>query len=140
MNTTNETKSNILAKVSNLKEQLKTISEQIDLERDQSNEDDLSIQQELLDKKDIIEIQINELLSSLKLIHESSADEYGKQFTIEINGIERSVTIVHPSEANPNDGKISIQSPLAQALIGKKQGDTVEVDTPAGTIVYKVIN
>ena len=42
-------------------------------------------------------------------------------------------TIVNPHEANIAEKKISIKSPIAQALKGKKVGDTVEVRVPAGT-------
>ncbi|MBR1547245.1 MAG: transcription elongation factor GreA [Prevotella sp.] len=41
-------------------------------------------------------------------------------------------TIVSPHEANLREGKISIKSPIAQALQGKKEGDVVEVRVPAG--------
>jgi transcription elongation factor GreA len=41
-------------------------------------------------------------------------------------------TIVSPHEANLREGKISIKSPIAQALLGKKVGDMVEVRVPMG--------
>ena len=41
-------------------------------------------------------------------------------------------TIVSPHEANLREGKISIKSPIAQALLNKKAGDVVEVRVPAG--------
>lgn len=47
--------------------------------------------------------------------------------------------IVGEDEANVNLGKISITSPLARALIGKKIGDVVEVATPSGAVEYEVI-
>ena len=43
-------------------------------------------------------------------------------------------TIVNTSEADIRQGKISIKSPIAQALLGKKAGDVVEVSVPAGTL------
>lgn len=42
--------------------------------------------------------------------------------------------IVNPHEVNINEGKISIKSPIAQALLGKRQGDEVSVSVPAGVI------
>ncbi len=42
--------------------------------------------------------------------------------------------IVSPHEVNINEGKISIKSPIAQALLGKRQGDEVSVSVPAGVI------
>ena len=47
--------------------------------------------------------------------------------------------IVGSTEANSLKGKISNESPVGKALIGSKVGDTVEVETPAGTIQYKVL-
>ena len=47
-------------------------------------------------------------------------------------------TIVSPHEANLREGKISIKSPIAQALLGKKTGDTVEVCVPAGTLKLRI--
>ena len=49
-------------------------------------------------------------------------------------------TIVSPHEANLREGKISIKSPIAQALLGKKTGDTVEVRVPAGTLKLRIDN
>ena len=48
--------------------------------------------------------------------------------------------VVGTVEADPLEGKISDESPIGQALIGKKQGDEVEIKTPAETKVYKVVD
>ena len=47
--------------------------------------------------------------------------------------------IVGAAEANPREGKVSYVSPLGKALIGKKEGDKVEVEAPAGTFTVKVV-
>ena len=47
-------------------------------------------------------------------------------------------TLVDASEANPIEGKISNVSPIGQALLGRKNGDKVEVKAPAGTIHYQI--
>ena len=49
-----------------------------------------------------------------------------------------SYTIVSPHEANRREGKISIKSPIAQALLNKKVGDFVEVKVPAGTLRLRI--
>jgi transcription elongation factor GreA len=51
---------------------------------------------------------------------------------------EESYTIVGAAEANPKEGKISNQSPIGAALLGKKKGDKVTAHTPAGTVVFKI--
>lgn len=48
-------------------------------------------------------------------------------------------TIVGSEEADMSQGKISNLSPLGSALLGKKEGDTVKVQTPKGTVSYKVV-
>ena len=47
-------------------------------------------------------------------------------------------TIVSPHEANLREGKISIKSPIGQALLGKKVGDEVEVSVPAGKLRLRI--
>lgn len=47
-------------------------------------------------------------------------------------------TIASPHEANIREGKISIKSPIAQALLGKKVGDVVSVRVPAGTVQLRI--
>lgn len=48
-------------------------------------------------------------------------------------------TIVGTTEANPVEGKISCESPVGKALLGKKKGDKIEVRTPAGMIKLQII-
>lgn len=47
-------------------------------------------------------------------------------------------TIVNPHEANMKEGKISIKSPIAEALLGKKVGDIAEAHVPAGIIQLRI--
>ena len=54
------------------------------------------------------------------------------------NNKKMTYTIVNPHEANIHEGKISIKSPIAQALLNKKSGDTVEVSVPAGTLRFQI--
>ena len=54
------------------------------------------------------------------------------------NNARMTYTIVSPHEANLREGKISIKSPIAQALLNKKAGDTVEVQVPAGTLKRRI--
>ena len=54
------------------------------------------------------------------------------------NNSRMTYTIASPHEANFREGKISIQSPIAQALLNKKVGDTVEVRVPAGTLKLRI--
>lgn len=52
---------------------------------------------------------------------------------------EEEYIIVGATESDPVSGKISDESPIGKALLGKKAGDTVEVETPGGTISIKIL-
>lgn len=54
------------------------------------------------------------------------------------NNAHMTYTVVSPHEANLREGKISIKSPIANALLGKKAGDEVEVHVPAGTLKLRI--
>ena len=54
------------------------------------------------------------------------------------NNARMTYTIVSPHEANLHEGKISIKSPIAQALLNKTAGDTVEVNVPAGILRLRI--
>lgn len=56
------------------------------------------------------------------------------------DGIEEEYTIVGKAEADPFSGKISNESPIAQALLGKTVGDKVQINTPGGTMEVEVTN
>ena len=56
------------------------------------------------------------------------------------NNSRMTYTIASPHEANIREGKISVKSPIAQALLNKKVGDVVEVRVPAGTIKLRIEN
>lgn len=55
------------------------------------------------------------------------------------DGSEKAYQIVGEDEANIKEGRISVQSPIARALIGKEQGDVVEVQTPGGQRGYEIV-
>ena len=52
---------------------------------------------------------------------------------------EKVYQIVGDSEADVKGGKVSISSPIARALIGKKTGDSIEVNTPGGGKSYEIL-
>jgi transcription elongation factor GreA len=70
-----------------------------------------------------------------------AADEVslGKVVTFVEDGEEEAYTIVGSAEADPFEGKISNDSPIAQALLGKKVGDNVIVVTPNGEMNVKIV-
>ena len=56
------------------------------------------------------------------------------------NNAKMTYTIVNPHEANLKEGKISIKSPIAEALLGKKIGETVEAKVPSGVLKLRIDN
>ncbi len=62
----------------------------------------------------------------------------GSQVTASSEGTKVTYTIVGSNESDPTNGRISNESPLGQALIGKKIGDSFEIDTPRGKRVFSI--
>lgn len=63
----------------------------------------------------------------------------GCKVTVKTNGNETVYHIVGEWEANPAQKKVSHTSPLGQALIGRKAGEEVEFEAPAGKIVFNIV-
>lgn len=55
-------------------------------------------------------------------------------------GMKMKYTLVSESEANLREGKISVHTPVAQGLLGKKVGDIAKIKTPAGLMELKITN
>ena len=62
----------------------------------------------------------------------------GSKVKVAINGTPHEFTIVGEWEADPAEKKISHESPLGKALIGKTVGDKVEVAAPVGKVIYQI--
>ncbi len=62
----------------------------------------------------------------------------GSTVHLELEDGQQKYTIVGSTEANPDEGKISDESPIGKALIGKKPGDEVHVQVPSGVLTYKI--
>ena len=62
----------------------------------------------------------------------------GCKVTVEVKGNESTYEVVGEWEADPIKQKISHTSPLGQALIGRKSGEDIEFEAPAGKVIYKI--
>jgi transcription elongation factor GreA len=62
----------------------------------------------------------------------------GSVVHVEVNGSEHQFTIVGEWEADPSAKKISHESPLGKSLVGKKIGEVIEVEAPAGKVHYQI--
>lgn len=85
-------------------------------------------------------IEIEDILQHASIIKSADATVVGLGSAVELKNSDRTVTytVVGPVEADPMEGKISDESPIGQALMGKKVGDEVTISTPKGEIVYTI--
>ncbi len=100
------------------------------------------------EKQSFIEGRIKELeavISAAQIIDPTALSgdtvKFGAKVVIvdEETDEERSLQIVGEYESNADEGRISVTSPIARALIGKAVGDSVPVITPKGTVDYEIL-
>jgi len=90
-------------------------------------------------------VQIENMLKNAKLIDESEIDANVVSLgtTVKLLDVEFKeevvYTIVGSAEADPVASKISDESPVGQGLLGKKVDETAKIETPAGTMKFKVL-
>lgn len=90
--------------------------------------------------------QLKAIIGDAKIIDTSKLDTSTVQILSKVemknvkNGMKMSYTIVSETEANLKEGKISIQTPIAQGLLGKKVGDIAEIKIPQGIINLEILN
>lgn len=84
--------------------------------------------------------EIEDILNNADIIKagRKSVVELGSKVSVKTGGKTVTYTIVGPVEANPLEGKISNESPIGEALFGKKVGDNASITTPRGNVTYKV--
>lgn len=97
----------------------------------------------------LLEMKINQLKATIgdaKIIDTSKmkADTVQILTRVELknvkNNMKMAYTIVSESEANLKEGKISVATPIAQGLLGKKVGDIAEITIPQGKISLEVLS
>ena len=95
----------------------------------------------------MLEMKINQLkvtISDAKIIDTSKLNADSVQILTRVelknihNGMKMAYTIVSESEANLKEGKISVNTPIAQGLLGKKVGDIAEISIPKGKISLEI--
>ena len=90
--------------------------------------------------------EIDKILKNAEVVDDDDVDSnvINVGCTVKIKDLEfkeeMEYKIVGSTEANSLKGKISNESPVGKALIGAQRGDTVEVETPAGMIKYKIVD
>lgn len=91
--------------------------------------------------------ELQEVLKTASVVDEKKSQngknggvDVGKRVTVKVDGDKHIFEIVGEWEADPSSKKISHESPLGQALMGRKVGDEVEVEAPAGKIIYEILS
>lgn len=101
------------------------------------------------DAQGMLEMKISkmqETVNNAKIIDESKLDNSKVLIlaTVEVEncktGAKMKYTLVPENEADLKSGKVSVTSPIAQGLLGKKQGEKVEIKVPAGTITLEILS
>jgi transcription elongation factor GreA len=88
-------------------------------------------------------VEIEAILNNSEVIKKPKTDgEVVLGSTVKLKGDsgEKTFSVVGTVEADPLEGKISDESPIGRALIGKRVGEQVQIPTPSDTKSYKVIN
>ncbi|MBN1618067.1 GreA/GreB family elongation factor [Candidatus Dojkabacteria bacterium] len=123
----------------------KLIADKLDQYREDGRNEDDSMFSELLQEKVLMEKrieEIDEILENAEITDENQVCDIigvGCDITLEKDGTTRSMKIVSGIEADPDENKVSEDSPVGKAVIGKKVGDEVDIETPIGTQSYKVV-
>lgn len=83
---------------------------------------------------------LNYLLKNGEITEKASSEviDFGCMVTLKNANREMTFTLVSEHESNPAEGKLSLQSPIGQAVKGKKAGDEVIVHGPQGDVTYTI--
>jgi transcription elongation factor GreA len=125
-------------------EDLKEVAEQIKSARELGDLSENADYHQAREKQAFVAGKIAEI--EYKLSHARMADKFsssgvvviGSSVVLESDDGDEEYNIVGATEADPLSGKISVSSPIAKAVMGRKVGDKVEVETPAGEMNFKI--
>ena len=134
-------------------EQLETverpnISQQIAEARDKGDLSENAEYDAAKEAQGMLELKINKLkdtIANSRILDQSKLDTSTVQILNKVkiknkkNGAIMEYTIVSDSEADLKEGKMSINTPIAKGLLGKKVGDVAEVQVPNGTMEFEII-
>jgi len=89
-------------------------------------------------------LEIERIIKNATIIHHEDVNiefvEVGNEVRVQLqDGSEEHYTIVGSAEANPGEWRISNESPMGQALLGKRVGDEVEMEAPAGLLKLRIL-
>ncbi len=85
-------------------------------------------------------LELDAMLKNVTIVENGNTNQVslGSKLMVKVDGKEKFFEIVSFNESDPSDGKISNESPIGQAFIGRSKGDIVEVKTPRGIANYQI--
>ena len=125
------------------------ISQQISEARDKGDLSENAEYDAAKDAQGMLELKISKLQTVLqngRIIDKSKMDESKAYIlsTVTIKNVKNNstmkYTLVPEEEADLKKGLISVESPIAKGLLGKKVGDTADISVPAGTLTFEIID
>jgi len=90
--------------------------------------------------------QIEDTIARARVVDESTVDDSKAYILSDVTvknletDDEQTYTLVSEEEADVSEGKISIDSPIGEGLLGTEEGEEVEIDVPAGTVRFEVVD
>ncbi len=125
-----------------------SITEQIAEARDKGDLSENAEYDAAKEAQGILEMKISKLdniIANARLLDKANIDN-SKVYILsivkiknQVNGMEMEYTLVAENEADIKLKKISVDSPIGRGLLGKKQGDIAEINTPNGTVKFEII-
>ena len=130
-------------------EKRKEIAEKIKVARSYGDLSENSEYDDAKNEQAILEARIATIEATLKVAVIIDENELGADQSVHVGslvkvenismGRELEYRIIGSNESNPKENKISDESPVGKALLGKKVGDVVEVEVPAGLMTFKIL-
>ena len=146
-NITEKGKQELEAELEQLISSRKEISEEVAIARDfgdlkENSEYDAARKKQGLAESRIAEIE--NILQNAKIIKSGAKNQVALGNEVSLKNLENQKIvkyyIVGPVEANPLEGKISNESPIGIALMGKRVGEEAKIQTPKGELTYEVLS
>jgi transcription elongation factor GreA len=126
-----------------------SISKQIAEARDKGDLSENAEYDAAKEAQGLLEMRIAKLkdtVANSRILDESKLDTSKVQLLNKVqiknlkNNATMTYTVVPESEANLKEGKISVETPIAKGLLGKKVGDQVEIQVPSGLMTFEIID
>lgn len=124
------------------------ISEQIAEARDKGDLSENAEYDAAKEAQGLLEMKISKLedvVANARILDSSKVDTSKVMVLSKVtiknkkSGATMTYTLVSESEADLKSGKISINSPIGKGLVGKKEGDTAEIQTPSGKMAFEIV-